>query len=34
LGAPIEAILLEPDGDELKATLKDDLAEMLSAPET
>ena len=34
LGALIEAILLEPDDDELKITLKDDLAGMLSAPET
>jgi hypothetical protein len=27
----IETILLEPDGDQLKITLKGDLAEMLSA---
>ena len=31
IGALIEAILLEPDGDKLKITLKGDLAGMLSA---
>jgi len=30
--ALVEAILLEPDGDQLKITLKGDLAGMLSAP--
>jgi hypothetical protein len=31
IGALIETIVLEPDGDELKITLKGDLAGMLSA---